>query len=823
MKTGWRRTNADDVDLTFRTLPHKTASALDDAAAAKPAAASAPGSFEEQVAYISGITPDGAITANSYWSAHDGSSAIKFGAPTAGTGGSATYAFDAASAFTATEQATFVRALAVWSSVANISFSRSASPGSADILLTRGNDGLAWADGPTSTGSGTRLGQHTGQTVISIDTSVAGFDLSGSLETAGGYGFGTAIHEIGHAIGLGHAGPYNFEVNPQQDQYSRYDSTLYSVMSYINWTDSRKYSSPNVYGWRQSADGWDRVLPHFVARADIEAAQALYGAPTTTPLDGGQIFGTKTNVEGPLASLFVSSTARPMIATLFSTGLNNVFDMRGTNDHAEINLMPGSYSSIDGLANNVGIADNTWIDAYLGGEYSDTVSGNAHDNRISGGGGDDRLYGREGDDVLLGGSGNDWFDGGSGNDDYYIHGTGNVNEDQYDAAGGFDTVYLYGTSVSIRGRVERVIVHNDRGATVIVDSANSIRITGGDGNDKLTANGTGIVLDGGAGNDVLSGGLNGDVLIGGAGADRMIGGNGNDTYWVDNVGDVVVETGRLIRGRADAIVTTLSDYQLPDVIRNLSYAGTGSATLTGNAGDNGVTGGRGHDRLYGLDGNDTLTGGGGADLLDGGTGSDRMEGGAGNDRYIVDSAGDTVIETKAGGRDVVYASVDHVLAAYVEDLVLTGAARRGTGNELGNRIEGSSGHDTLSGLGGRDVMVGGAGRDVLSGGAGADLFVFAPGDTGPGAGGADTITDFSRAARDRIDLSAFGSGLRFIGAAAFSGTAGELRQSSLGANTLLTGDLDGDGASDLAILLHGRLTLATSDFILAADQPTVVG
>ena len=34
-----------------------------------------------------------------------------------------------------------------------------------------------------------------------------------------------------------------------------------------------------------------------------------------------------------------------------------------------------------------------------------------------------------------------------------------------------------------------------------------------------------------------------DTLNGGAGADTMVGGTGNDTYVVDNVGDVVDETG----------------------------------------------------------------------------------------------------------------------------------------------------------------------------------------------------------------------------------------------------------------------------------------
>ena len=66
-----------------------------------------------------------------------------------------------------------------------------------------------------------------------------------------------------------------------------------------------------------------------------------------------------------------------------------------------------------------------------------------------------------------------------------------------------------------------------------------------------------------------------------------------------------------------------------------------------------------------------------------------------------------------------------------------------------------------------------------------------------------------------IDANAVGGGaddaFAFIGAAAFSNTAGE-RASALGTNTLVTGDIDGDGGADFHILPCGTysLTAATS-------------
>ncbi|WP_236183005.1 hypothetical protein, partial [Pseudomonas sputi] len=50
-------------------------------------------------------------------------------------------------------------------------------------------------------------------------------------------------------------------------------------------------------------------------------------------------------------------------------------------------------------------------------------------------------------------------------------------------------------------------------------------------------NGTGNEL-----NNTLTGNSGANTLNGGLGADTMIGGDGVDTYYVDNVGDVVIET-----------------------------------------------------------------------------------------------------------------------------------------------------------------------------------------------------------------------------------------------------------------------------------------
>jgi len=66
-----------------------------------------------------------------------------------------------------------------------------------------------------------------------------------------------------------------------------------------------------------------------------------------------------------------------------------------------------------------------------------------------------------------------------------------------------------------------------------------------------------------------------------------------------------------------------------------------------------------------------------------------------------------------------------------------------------NMLYGGAGDDILIGGSGNDVLHGGTGTNILTGGYGADRFVFDTFD-----GGADTVTDFSTAQGDMLDISA---------------------------------------------------------------------
>jgi Ca2+-binding RTX toxin-like protein len=211
-----------------------------------------------------------------------------------------------------------------------------------------------------------------------------------------------------------------------------------------------------------------------------------------------------------------------------------------------------------------------------------------------------------------------------------------------------------------------------------------------------------------------------DILHGTGGPDILSGGLGNDTYYVENSTDQVIE---LAAGGNDRIITSVS-YALgatTDVETLEAAAGTAALNLIGNALANKIVG------------ND------GANYIDGGGGLDVLVGGGGDDVYVVDGASDVVTEAAGGGSDTIYTSSSYQLGA--GQSVETLAARDNSltvalnliGNELANALLGNNGANYLDGGAGADVLVGYGGNDVYAVDSAADQ-VF-EGATG----GSDTI------------------------------------------------------------------------------------
>ena len=110
-----------------------------------------------------------------------------------------------------------------------------------------------------------------------------------------------------------------------------------------------------------------------------------------------------------------------------------------------------------------------------------------------------------------------------------------------------------------------------------------------------------------------------DILDGGLDADTMIGLAGNDTYIVDDLGDVVVEAAGAGTDEVETEMAELS-IEFMDNVENLTYTGLDADPFigTGNSGNNVISGGDLADTLNGLAGIDTLNGGLGNDTLNGG-------------------------------------------------------------------------------------------------------------------------------------------------------------------------------------------------------------
>ncbi|HXH24459.1 MAG TPA: M10 family metallopeptidase, partial [Vicinamibacterales bacterium] len=521
----------------------------------------------------------------------------------------------------------------------------------------------------------------------------------------GDFAFAAGVmHEIGHALGLkhGHAAQtehgVNFPVLP-----SDHDSQEYSIMTY------RRYPGGPATG-SSAAD-----YPQTLMQNDIAALQYMYGAdygyndgnntyrwsPTT-----GEMF-----IDGVAQGLAPGGSENFIFLTIWDGKGIDTYDFSNYTTNLVVDLNPGAWSRVSANSNlqladlgdgkfargNIANAllhqnnNASLIERAIGGTGRDSITGNRADNELFGQAGDDTLLGGAGRDRLDGGTAADAMAGGAGDDTYVVD---NVGDAVIEWSGeGIDTISAW-ISTWMPENTEMLRLEFDPRA---------ITATGSFGNDRIEGN---------AFNNVINGS---------AGWDSMLGRAGNDTYYVENVFDSVVET---YGEGTDTVISSVS-FTLADNVETLRLDGAAPLAGTGNNWEN------------------TLVGNIGANRLNGAGGLDTLQGGLGDDTYVLNDLGlfiyddetffylyDRVVEAANAGVDTVEVALvnalhftSYLLPENVENgrVIGTGAFDL-NGNALANALTGNGAVNRLNGGAGNDLLDGGGGEDTLTGGAGNDVF-----------------------------------------------------------------------------------------------------
>jgi len=398
--------------------------------------------------------------------------------------------------------------------------------------------------------------------------------------TPGGDGLSTIIHELGHGLGLAH--PHDGGTAADMTKFPgvtgesdlgthQLNQQIYTVMSYnLGWD-----AEPATLEYGQQMG---------LGAFDIAALQAIYGANTLTAReDNVYTLPTKNQVGTGWFCIWDAGGDDTISAAQSPTGVS--IDLRAAtladNDPNAGGFVSWQYNVAGGFT----IAKNVVIENAVGGKDADSISGNEVGNKLTGNAGDDVLDGLQGADTM---------DGGAGNDSYDVDNPGDVIID----SSGHDKI---NTAISyiLPGHIEDLDAYGNA----------AVSLTGNDLDNTIYGNKAANFLTGKDGHDTLNGGQ---------GVDTMSGGAGNDVYYVDDPGDVIIDTSGydvvyapFYYPKPDGIENVIVEWTAPPPVKDpvLNYK------LSGNSGRDILTGGAGNDKLDGGYGNDVLTGGGGKDTF----------------------------------------------------------------------------------------------------------------------------------------------------------------------------------------------------------------
>ncbi|MBF0158408.1 MAG: Ig-like domain-containing protein [Magnetococcales bacterium] len=425
-------------------------------------------------------------------------------------------------------------ALATIASLANITFTEVAdtTPGQIRFGTVRLSSSLAGEAYYPSYFNG-KFSDMGGDGMLSNTTT------DNTTPSVGTAGYGTLIHELGHALGLKHP----FETATGNSVVLKVDDNeQFTIMSYT--------SQPKDLYLETTANGWNYANWNIGGYMlyDVAMLQQLYGANRNTR-------------NGDTTYSWANGTRLQEV--IWDGGGSDTIAATGWTRPCLIDLRPGYFSSIglfdplaqlpsgvsissDALANknrfydgsnNLVIAYGAQIEHAVGGLGNDCLIGNEGANTLTGGAGQDRLIGHAGADSLIGGDGVDSAD--------YADSSAGVSIDllQVSAAGGDAEGDRFTSIENLAGSALSDRLAGDNNDNLLAGDGGADQLSGNQGNDTLL---------GQLGDDALSGDGGSDFLAGGAGNDTLTGGGGDDSLYGD--GDTAaLPTWQTSAGRITAV------------------------------------------------------------------------------------------------------------------------------------------------------------------------------------------------------------------------------------------------------------------------------